>query len=470
MIETMQMNKLQDYRATKASKSQNVFERINSVCDEASFVQSLSYLGATGDAQSIQNTIVCGFGKINGQNIGVVAQNYQDSKGSVDVVSINKAIATVEKATKSGMPVVFILDSAGMNLDLGVAAMDAYSKLLQTVVRSSGVVPMLGVVAGPCVGVQGMLAESLDFIIVAGEKAQLGAYSQFVLDSAGKFDKEKALRNLGVQFVTETEEEAFDKVKELLSYLPANNLQKPFVMETIENNANDNYKDVEELINGVFDADSVLRLYENTKVFLGFARLQGQTVAVVSTSETKGLCIGCCNKIARFVQTANCFNIPVITFADNNGIVLDTTQEEAGVLRAATRLAFAYGQAVVPMISVIVGKAVGTGYVILSSKGIGNDFVFAMPNAVISPLDLDAAIRVNYQDRMTGVDNIDEVKEELKKEYIENIASPFEVVKQGVIDDILLPSELREKLAQSLAVIRTKRDSFMPKKHSNMPL
>lgn len=473
MIEGMHRDKLQEFNNSKAV-SKAILDKINALCDDSTFVQSLSYASSTENDDELKNSMVCGFGKINGQNVGVVAQSLDVNKGSVDVVSINMAAAAVEKATKSGMPIVFLLSSAGMDLKLGVMAMDAYSKLLRSVVRSSGVVPMIGALLGPCVGVHGMLASSLDFVVALEDKVQLGCYSDFVLSANGKYNKEKALAKNGVQFVRKSETEVFDTVKNVLSYLPANNLQRAVDIEPDAMPAGfigDNYNSVEELIEGVFDGGSILRLYEGKKRFLALGRLNGKSVAIVSNGdEEKGMCSGCCNRFARFVETANCFNLPIITFANSRGMMLDNAQEEKGLLRAASRLAFAYGQAVVPMISVIAGKAVGSGYVILSSKGIGNDFVFAMPDAFISPVDEEAGIRLYYEDKMSGVDNVEAVKEQLKKDYGNEIASPFEAVKQGVIDDILMPNQLREKLTGALSVIVSKRDSMLPKKHGNMPL
>lgn len=470
MVEGMHMEKLQNYNAAKAS-SKVTLEQINTLCDDSTFVQSLSYPGTPNNQGQLDNKIVCGFAKIGGQNVGILAQNFDANKGGVDVVSINMAAATVEKATKSGMPIIFLFDSAGLDLKFGVMAMDAYSKLIRTVVRSSGVVPMIGALLGPCIGVQGMLATSLDFLVALKEKAQLGCYSDFVLDSNGAFDKEKANFRNGIQFVGDSEGEVFATVKNILSYLPANNLQRALDLEPVDNAASDNYGSVEELITGIFDPGSILRLYEGRSRFIAFGRLSGRSVAIVSGGDgDKGLCIGCCNSFARFVETANCFNLPVVTFTNANGFMLDNSQEERGLLRASARLAFAYGQSVVPMISVITGKAVGSGYVIMSSKGMGHDFVFALPDSFISPVDEEAAIRICYSKRMSGVDNGDQVKEQLKDEYAQTFASPFEVIKQGVIDDILLPSQLRDGISSALSVISSKRDHMLPKKHSNMPL
>lgn len=471
MIEGMQKEKLQEFNNSKAAVKP-VLDKINQLCDDSSFVQSLSYASSGKDADELKNSIVCGFGKINGQSVGVLAQSFDVNRGSVDIVSINMAAATVEKATKSGMPIVFLLDSAGMDLKYGVMAMDAYSKLIRTVVRGSGVVPMIGALLGPCVGVHGMLAASLDFLVALEDKAQLGSYSDFVLGANGKYDKNKAMAMNGVQLVRGSESEVFSTVKELLSYLPANNLQRAVDVEEVGPGIiGESYSSVEELINGVFDSGSIFRLYEGNSRFLALGRIGGKSVAIVSNGdEENGMCIGCCNRFARFVETANCFNLPIITFANSKGLMLNNMQEEKGLLRAGARLAFAYAQAVVPMISVIAGKAVGSGYVILSSRGIGNDFVFAMPDAFISPIDEEAAIRLYYGDKMSGVDNIEEVKAQLKKDYENEIASPFEAVKQGVIDDIVMPNQLRDKLIGALGVISSKRDNMLPKKHGNMPL
>lgn len=471
MIEGMHKEKLQEFNSQKAS-SKAALDKINALCDDSSFVQSLSYVGSAKDSEDVKNSIICGFGKINGQSVGVLAQCFDVNKGSVDIVSINMAVSTVEKATKSGIPVVFLFESAGMDLKYGVMAMDAYSKLIRTVVRSSGVVPMVGALLGPCVGMQAMLAASLDFVVALDGKAQLGCYSDFVLNANGKYNKDKSLAKNGVQFVRASEADVFNTVKDILSYLPANNLQRAMDVDAgFGGFSGESYKSIEELINGVFDSGSVLKIYEGKSRFLAFARLNGKSVAVVSNGdEENGMCMGACDRFARFVETANCFNIPIITFANSKGLMLDNSQEERGLLRAGARLAFAYGQAVVPMISVIAGKAVGSGYVILSSKGIGNDFVFAMPDSFISPVDDEAGIRLYYEEKMSGVDNVEEVKAQLKKDYANEIASPFEAVKQGVIDDILMPNELRDKLIASLGVIGSKRDSMLPKKHGNMPL
>lgn len=471
MVEGMHMEKLQKFNAEK-SGAKAVLDQINALCDDSTFVQSLSYAGSQGAKDDeFNNKIICGFGKIDGQNVGVLAQNFSQHKGGVDIVSINMATSTVEKATKGGMPIVFLFDSAGMELNLGVATMDAYSRLVRAVVRSSGVVPMIGALLGPCVGIQGMLASSLDFLVALKDKAQLGCYSDFVLESNGKYDKDKVLMRNGVQFVRNTENEVFDTVKQVMSYLPANNLQRAVDTEPIENAVGDTYSSANELIEGVFDNGSLLKLFEGGKKIMALARLNGKSVAVLcGGDDEKGLCIGCCNMFARFVETANCFNLPIITFTNANGFMLDNSQEERGLLRAGSRLAFAYGQAVVPMISVIMGKAVGSGYVIMSSKGMGHDFVFALPDAFISPVDAEAAIRIYSSDKMGGVQDAQAVREKLKKEYADTDASPFEVIKQGVIDDILPASQLRNKLTSALSVIVSKRDSMIPKKHSNMPL
>lgn len=459
----------------KKSGKQTARERVGMLLDEGSFMEQTMLLADAG--------VVTGAGTVDGRPVYVVAQDFAVMDGAVGAKQAKKVVKTLELARKTGTPVVFMCDSNGARVGEGAAALEAYADIFAHMARLSGVVPMITMVLGPCVGAAALMAELADLVIVAKEGALLCAGPQVLSATMGK-DVMKAtelggakiaVENGAAHFACETEEEALAQAKRLLSILPANNLEDaPFSVEEDMNRELTGLAagaDGMDVITAMADTGSVVEVGKGyTGAATAFGKMAGRTVAFVYTGKGD-TCDKRMEKIARFVRFADCYNIPVVSLIDSTGLELfKTADRQMNVVKAASKLVYAYSEATTVKVSLVIGNAIGAAYV--SMGGSANaDATYAWPGACISPLTGEAAIAIwGKEDINNSTGDAVAARKELAAKYEAEVADGVCAAVCGLVDDVIAPADTRKMVIASLELMSSKRDSNPPKKHGNMPL
>ena len=450
-------------------------ERVNLLLDDGSFMEQAMLQSDAG--------VVTGSGTVDGRPVYVVAQDFAVMDGAVGAKQAKKIVKVLELARKTGTPVVLMADSNGARVGEGAAALEAYTDIFAHMARLSGVVPMIAMVLGPCVGAAAMMAELSDLVIVAKEGALLCAGPQVLSATMGK-DVMKAtelggakiaVENGAAHFACDTEEEAVATARKLLDVLPANNLEDaPFSAEEDMNRALTGLAagaDGMDVINAMADAGSVI---EAGKGFTGaataFGKLAGRTVAFVYTGKGD-TCDKRMQKIARFVRFADCYNIPVVSLIDSTGLELfKTVDRQLNVVKAASKLVYAYSEATTVKVSVVIGNAIGAAYVAMGGSA-NADATYAWPGTCISPLTGEAAIAIwGKDDIKNSKGDAVAARKELAARYEAEVADGVNAAIEGLVDDVIDPADTRKMVIAALELMSSKRDSNPPKKHGNMPL
>ena len=450
-------------------------ERVSLLLDGGSFVEQSMLFADAG--------VVTGCGTVEGRPVYVIAQDFAVMDGAVGEKQAKKIVKVLELARKTGTPVVTLCDSNGARVGEGAAALEAYADIFAHMARLSGVVPMIAVVAGPCVGAAAMTAQLSDIVLVAKPAgALLVAGPQVLASTMGKDLKAEdlgggktAVEHGAAHFACETEEEAIATVKTLLGMLPANNLEDaPFAPEEDMNRLVEGLAagaDGREVITALADTGSVVELGKGfTGAVTALGRMAGRTVAFVYTGKGD-TCDKRMNKITRFVRFADCYNIPVVSLVDSTGFELfPTIDRQMSVMKAASALVYAYSEATTVKVTLVIGSAVGAMYVAMGGSA-NADATYAWPGAVISPMTGEAAIQVMWKDQIKASQG-DAVKarEELAANYEAEVADGVCAATAGLVDDVIDPADSRKMVIAALELLSSKRDSNPPKKHGNMPL
>ena len=450
-------------------------ERVSLLLDGGSFVEQSMLFADAG--------VVTGCGTVEGRPVYVIAQDFAVMDGAVGEKQAKKIVKVLELARKTGTPVVTLCDSNGARVGEGAAALEAYADIFAHMARLSGVVPMIAVVAGPCVGAAAMTAQLSDIVLVAKPAgALLVAGPQVLASTMGKDLKAEdlgggktAVEYGAAHFACETEEEAIATVKTLLGMLPANNLEDaPFAPEEDMNRLVEGLAagaDGREVITALADTGSVVELGKGfTGAVTALGRMAGRTVAFVYTGKGD-TCDKRMNKITRFVRFADCYNIPVVSLVDSTGFELfPTIDRQMSVMKAASALVYAYSEATTVKVTLVIGSAVGAMYVAMGGSA-NADATYAWPGAVISPMTGEAAIQVMWKDQIKASQG-DAVKarEELAAKYEAEVADGVCAATAGRVDDVIDPADSRKMVIAALELLSSKRESNPPKKHGNMPL
>ncbi len=450
-------------------------ERVSLLLDGGSFVEQSMLFADAG--------VVTGCGTVEGRPVYVIAQDFAVMDGAVGEKQAKKIVKVLELARKTGTPVVTLCDSNGARVGEGAAALEAYADIFAHMARLSGVVPMIAVVAGPCVGAAAMTAQLSDIVLVAKPAGALMVAGPQVL--ASTMGKDLKAEDLGggktaveygaAHFACETEEKAIAQVKTLLGMLPANNLEDaPFAPEEDMNRLVEGLAagaDGREVITALADTGSVVELGKGfTGAVTALGRMAGRTVAFVYTGKGD-TCDKRMNKITRFVRFADCYNIPVVSLVDSTGFELfPTIDRQMSVMKAASALVYAYSEATTVKVTLVIGSAVGAMYVAMGGSA-NADATYAWPGAVISPMTGEAAIQVMWKDQIKASQG-DAVKarEELAAKYEAEVADGVCAAAAGLVDDVIDPADSRKMVIAALELLSSKRDSNPPKKHGNMPL
>ena len=466
----------------RAAGKMTARERIAKLLDQGSFVEMDTLVSRNEEGAGV----VTGYGTIRERPVYLFAQDFTVHGGAMGEMQAAKIVKVIELAQKTGAPVLALCDSAGVRLEEGARAMDAYAKIYAKLARLSGVCPVITLVLGPCVGGAALIARLSDISIMAGSVGELMVFGPQVVSAAtGKEYTAKTLGGAnvqsgqgGVSLVAENEDAALKLAADVLDLLPGSNAEDAPIVDT--DDLNRLMPDVEAadsgaLLAALLDGGSFIELYpEYAKAIrIALGRLGGRTVGVVCSNagHNEGrLCPGACAKAARFVRFCDCFSLPVVSLINSAGLKLVEPEEQASMLTAAGQLLYAYAEATCPKVSVVVGNAIGVSYVAMGGKA-NADMAYGWPGAVISALSPEAAVQVLYSKELKkSTEPALEAREKLVAEYKANVADGVMAAKDGILDDVIEPPQTRKFLIASLEMLSSKRDSNPPKKHGNLPL
>ncbi|GHU69765.1 methylmalonyl-CoA carboxyltransferase [Clostridia bacterium] len=430
--------------------------------------------------------VVTGYGVVGDRPVYVFAQDPTVKAGSVTSAHASKILKVLRLAKSCGAPVVGLCDSAGARLEEGVLAMNAYAEIFAQVARMSGTVPMIGVVLGNCVGAGAVLPTLMD-AVVASESAAL-----WMLVGPGATAKELDLfphqvsanelggaaahaKRGGIAILAKDEAEALSQARSLLALLPDNSMES--VEDELTGDVDINREltavnpdDPGAIIASLLDAGSALQLYAqsgmNIKTTLG--RIGGRAVGLITV--TGKICTVCSRKAARFIRLCDCFNIPIVTLLNTDGIAASAPEDQTETIKAVAQLSYASAEATTPKLTVITKNAIGAGYVAFGGRA-SADAVYAWHGAVISPLSPDAAVAVFKKAELASTKgDIDAARKSLVDDYASNVADALNAARLGLVDDIIEPADTRRLLISALEMLQGKRDQNPPKKHGNLPL
>lgn len=441
--------------------------------------------------------VITGWGTVEGRKVFVFSQDFTVFGGALGEVFAEKIHKLMDLALKVGAPVVGLNDGAGARIQEGVVSLASYGGIFYRNVLSSGVVPQISVVLGPCAGGAVYSPAMTDFIFMVRETSHMFITGPDVVKTVTGEDV--TLEQLGgamshasksgvATFVSTDEKACLDDVRYLLSFLPQNNLEDPPAIESSDDpnrlcpmlrdilppSSNQPY-DMKKVIREVCDDGEYFEYFPfwAKNITCGFSRLDGQVVGIVGNQpqEFAGvLDIESSEKAARFVRTCDAFNIPLITFVDVPGFLPGVNQEHDGIIRHGAKLLYAYCESTVPRIQMITRKAYGGAYVVMNSKSIGADLAYAWPTAELAVMGPQGAVEIVYRRELQQAADPVARRAELISDYTEKYANPYNAAERGYIDDVIDPAETRIKLIAGLKMLQTKRAELPRRKHGNMPL
>ena len=441
--------------------------------------------------------VVCGHGTIDGKPVHCFAQDFTVYGGSLGEMHGLKICKILDMAMKSGTPVIGLNDSGGARIQEGVASLGSYAEIFFRNVRASGVIPQISVIMGPCAGGAVYSPAITDFVIMVDQTSHMFITGPEVIKTVT--NEEVSFEDLGgamthgsksgvTHFTASTDEDAIDLTRELVGLLPSNNLSgSPHkstgdsatrMCESLDSivpaDPNKPY-DVNDVISEILDSGAFLEVQANfaANIVVGFGRLNGTTIGVVA-NQPKVLA-GCLDidastKAARFVRFCDAFGIPLVTLVDVPGFLPGANQEWGGIIRHGAKLLYAYSEATVPKMTVIMRKAYGGAYDVMCSKHIRADYNVAWPTAELAVMGADGAVQIIHRRRIQAAGNPDEERQRLVDEYTERFANPYQAAAMGYIDDVIEPSDTRNRLVKALGMLLDKEETRPARKHGNIPL
>ena len=451
-------------------------ERVEKLADAGSFVELFALVSQNEEGAGV----ITGYATIEERPVYLFAQDFTVHGGAMGKSQAAKILKLLDMALKTGAPVVALLDSAGVRIDEGAAAMSAYSEIYQKLARMSGVCPIVSVVLGPCIGGAALLTQLADVSIVAEKVGEVMVFGPQVLAAMNGLDVKpqelggaKVAAGMGACALTAaTEDEALLKAKQAL--LPSSNLEDSEIIDSDDMSrliSAIDAADVDALVAALMDGGASIELYAayepSVRVFMG--RMGGHSVGVVAASGK--LTAGALQKAARFVRFMDCFGIAVISLLNTCGVTVDSVNAQGWLFKAQSQLLFAYAEATAPKLAVVTGDAIGQAYVAMGGKA-NADITYAWPGAVISALTPEAAVAVLYADQVKADKDlsVEEARAKYAGEYVEKVAGAVNAAKDGMVDDIIDPAKTRAMLISALEMLGSKRDSNPPKKHDNLPM
>lgn len=441
--------------------------------------------------------VITGYGKVNGRLVYLFAQDFTVYGGSLSEAYAEKICKIMDHAVRNGAPVVGLNDSGGARIQEGVQSLAGYADIFLRNTLSSGVVPQISAIMGPCAGGAVYSPAITDFILMVKNTSYMFVTGPDVIKTVTH--EEVTKENLGgamahnersgvAHFAAEDEKECLYLIRELLSFVPQNNMEDPpsvtpkdspdrtdeSLNQVVPDIPTKPY-DIRDVITKVADDADFFEIQEHyaRNIVIGFARMNGRSVGVVANQPA--ILAGCLDinssiKGARFVRFCDAFNIPLLTFVDVPGFLPGTTQEYGGIIKHGAKLLYAFAEATVPKVTVITRKAYGGAYDVMSSKHIRGDVNFAFPTAEIAVMGPDGAVNIIFRKELVKSDNPEATKVELVADYRERFASPYKAAELGYIDEVIMPSETRPKVIKAFEMLKNKRDTNPPRKHGNIPL
>ena len=440
--------------------------------------------------------VATGFGRVGGRTVYAFAQDFTALGGTVGEMHARKIVQVQEMALAAGAPVVGINDGGGARIQEGIDALDGFARIFRANTLASGVIPQIAVILGPCAGGAVYSPALMDFIFMVPGVGQMYITGPDVIRSVlGQEVSHEALgggqvhaQTSGVcHFLAADEAACLASVRALLGYLPANNLDDPPLAgseapETapaamdavVPVDPRDGY-DVHAVIGGLVDRGSFLEVHAQwaRNAVIGFARLEGRPVGVVANQPrvlAGCLDIASSDKIARFVRTCDAFNLPLVTLVDTPGYMPGVDQEHGGIIRHGAKVLYAYAEATVPKVSVVLRKAYGGAYIAMCSRGLGADVTAAWPTAEIAVMGPDGACNIVYRQEIAAAPDPEQRRRERAEEYRRAFANPYVAAGRGYVDAVLLPQDTRRWLTAALAAIAGKRQDLPGRKHGNVPV
>ena len=478
-------------------------ERIEILLDHGSFVEldrfrthncndfGMDTKKVPGDA------VVTGYGFIEGRTVYVFSQDFTVFGGSLSGTGAEKICKVMDLALKNGGPIIGINDSGGARIQEGVVSLAGYADVFLKNVMASGVIPQISAIMGPTAGGAVYSPAITDFIFMTKLNSYMFITGPDVIktvthEEISKEDlggaKTHNTRSGVAHFLAEGEKECLLMMRELMGYLPSNNLEEPpfhptdddplrregKLKQLVPDNPNRPY-DMKEIIRAVVDEGYLYEVQRDfaPNIVIGFARLAGWSIGIVANQPAH--LAGCLDidaavKAARFIRFCDCFNIPLVTFVDVPGFLPGSAQEYGGIIRHGAKLLYAYAEATVPKITVITRKAYGGGYIVMSSKHLRGDINLAYPTGEIAVMGPEGAINIVFRDQLEKAPDPEKTRIELAESYRQTFANPFKAAELGYLDAVIPPEETRPTLIRSLEMLKKKRDSNPAKKHGNIPL
>ena len=481
-------------------------ERIDLLLDEDSFEEFDMFVTHRCTNFGLENQlfmgdgVVTGMGTIDGRLVYVFSQDFTVFGGSLSETYANKICKVMDMAMKVGAPVIGINDSGGARIQEGATALAGYAEIFQRNIMASGVIPQISAIFGPCAGGAVYSPALTDFICMSKDTSYMFVTGPKVVKTVtGEIVTDEELGGASVHgsksgvthFIAESEQDGIAIIRKLLSYLPQNNLEDPPVSpcndpidrledslnEIIPDNPNKPY-DIKNVIHAVVDYGEFLEVHRNyaANIVVGFSKFNGVPVGIIANQPAYlagVLDINASRKAARFVRFCDAFNIPIVTLVDVPGFLPGTAQEYGGIIIHGAKLLFAYGEATVPKITIILRKAYGGAYDVMSSKHLRGDVNYAWPSAEIAVMGPKGAIEILQSKALSEIEDPEKRAEFLKKaedDYKEQFANPYNAAKYGYIDDVIEPRVTRFRIIRALQALATKKVTNPPKKHSNLPL
>lgn len=478
-------------------------ERIELLVDEGSFEEIDLFIEHRADRFGMAERklpadgVVTGFGTIEGRVVFVYSQDFTVMGGSLGEMHARKITKIMDMALKVGAPIIGINDSGGARIQEGIDSLSGYGQIFFRNTQASGVIPQIALILGPCAGGAVYSPALMDFIfMVEGESKMFVTGPQVVKAATGE---EISAEDLGgatthatksgvAHFVASTEEECFLKVRTLLSYLPSNNVEDPPVgdssdpwnrhntplLEIVSPHPNKPY-DMKEVVEELVDRGSFLEVQKDfaRNIIVGFSRIGGQVVGVVANRPyhlAGCLDINAADKASRFIRFCDCFNIPLLTLVDVPGFLPGSNQELGGIIRHGAKMLYAYSEATVPKITVILRKAYGGAYLAMCSRDLGADLVLAWPTAEIAVMGAEGAVDIIFRQEIEKALDSEVEREKLLEQYRQEFYNPYQAARRGYVDEVIDPRETRIKVAKALEVFWSKREEGKGKKHGNFPV
>ena len=480
-------------------------ERIERLLDEGSFQQidglarHRSHNFGMEKSRPYGDGVITGYGTIDGRQVCVFAQDFTVFGGSLGEVFGEKICKVMDLALKTGVPMIGINDSGGARIQEGVVSLGLYGEIFKRNAHASGVIPQISLVLGPCAGGAVYSPALTDFIVMVDQTSHMFITGPEVIKTVT--GEEVAFEDLGgarthntksgvAHYMASDEDDALEYVKNLLSFLPSNNMDEvPYLdveadleiseadllLDTIIPDSPNQPYDMHKVIETIVDDGEFLETQAlfAPNIICGYGRVEGRPVGIVASQPMQfagTLDIDASEKAARFVRTCDSFNVPVITLVDVPGFLPGTDQEWQGIIRRGAKLLYAYAEATVPLVTIITRKAYGGAYDVMGSKHLGADINLAWPSAQIAVMGAQGAVNVLYRKELAEAKDPETERAKLLQEYDDKFANPYIAAERGYIDRVIVPSETRVMVVRALRSLRGKRQVLPPKKHGNIPL